>query len=269
LGRGVELRFGWGCLALLAGIFAYLSPDTGAHAAASSAHHAPKPLLVAIIDSGVAKTPELQDVLVAEYDFGASPARPAFQPRYDHGTMVATILEREARQPIRIVSMRIDDTLGCPGDLNPPCQRDVAPIVAAIRKAIKLRVSAINISLSLKDDPLLVDAVRDAARSGIRVVMAAGNEGQDRPANLGMARAGYPNTVLVGALDAKGQPWKSTNMPQADTTGYRYAWQWGVDVPTIMADGSEAIATGTSFAVPIETAKLLTEPKAKTLALSS
>jgi hypothetical protein len=38
-----------------------------------------------------------------------------------------------------------------------------------------------------------------------------------------------------------------------------------------MADGSRAIATGTSFATPIETAKLLTQPQAAptTLALSS
>ena len=252
----------------LAGLVVLSSALSGAFAA-PQAQSARKPPLVAIIDSGIAVTPELQNVLVAEYDYGATPGRPAFQPRYDHGTMVATILEREAKEPIKIVSFRIDDLQGCPDDANPPCQRDVRPIAAAIRKATELGVSAINISLNLKDDPRIVDAVRDAAARGIKVVMAAGNDGLDRPGNLGMARAGYPNTVLVGALDANGQPWKGTNKPQADTTGYRYAWQWGVDVPTIMADGSQAIATGTSFAVPIETAKLLTEPKVKTLALSS
>jgi hypothetical protein len=263
------LRFGWGCLALLAGAFVYLAPNVGAHAAAPEAPPVPKPPLVAIIDSGIARTPELQKFLVAEYDLGATPARPAFQPRYDHGTMVATIMEREAKEPIDIVSFRIDDLQGCPQDANPPCQHDVKPIAEAIRKATEMGVSAINISLNLKDDPRIVDAVRDAAARGIKVVMAAGNDGLDHPGNLGMARAGYPNTVLVGALEANGQPWKGTNKPQADTTGYRYAWQLGVDVPTVMANGTEAIATGTSFAVPIETAKLLTEPKATTIALSS
>lgn len=224
---------------------------------------------MAIIDSGIARTPELQNVLVAEYDYGATPARPAFHPRYDHGTMVATILEREAKEPIAIVSFRIDDLQGCPEGANPPCQHDVKPIAAAIRKATQLGVSAINISLNLKEDPLIVDAIRDAAERGIRVVMAAGNDGLDHPGNLRMARAGYPNTILVGALDANGQPWKGTNRPQADTPGYRYVWQWGVDVPTIMANGSKAIATGTSFAVPIETARLLNEAKPATLALSS
>lgn len=263
------MRLGWGCLALLAGSFVYLGPNVGAHAAAPQAPPELKRPLVAIIDSGIAKTPELRDVLVAEYDFGATPARPAFHPRYDHGTMVATILEREAKEPVDIVSFRIDDLQGCPQNANPPCQHDVKPIAEAIRKATELGVSAINISLNLKDDPRIVNAVRDAAARGIKVVMAAGNDGLDHPGNLGMARAGYPNTVLVGALDANGQPWKGTNRPQADATGYRYAWQLGVDVPTIMPNGSEAIATGTSFAAPIETAKLLTEPKAATLALSS
>ena len=263
------MRLGWGCLALLAGAFVYLAPDAGALAAAPEAPATPKRPLVAIIDSGIARTPELSKFLVAEYDFGATPARAAFQPRYDHGTMVATIMEREAKAPIDIVSFRIDDLQGCPDDANPPCQHDVRPIAEAIRKATALGVTAINISLNLKEDPRIVDAVRDAAARGIKVVMAAGNDGLDHPGNLGMARAGYPNTILVGALDASGQPWKGTNKPQADATGYRYAWQWGVDVPTIMADGSQAVATGTSFAVPIETAKLLTEPRASTLALSS
>lgn len=264
------MRFLSGCLAF-AGAFVLVHTQGVAAPVASGAQSPPKRPVVAIIDSGIARTPELRNVLLAEYDYGASPARPAFQPRYDHGTMVATIMEREAKEPIDIVSFRIDDLEGCPKGDNPPCQHDVKPIAEAIRKATELGVSAINISLNLKEDPLIVSAIRDAAAKGIRVIMAAGNDGLDHPGNLRMAKAGYPNTILVGALDANGQPWKGTNRPQANTPGYKYAWQWGVDVPTIMADGSKAIATGTSFAVPIETAKLLTQPQpAPTkLALSS
>ena len=124
--------------------------------------------------------------------------------------------------------------------------------------ATELGVSVINISLNLKDDPRIVDAVRDATRRGIAVVLAAGNDGADHPGNLGMAKAGFPNTVLVGALDAAGQPWKGTNRPEAGDPGYRYVWQRGVEVPTELADGSQVVATGTSFAAPIETARLLT-----------
>lgn len=213
--------------------------------------------IVAIIDSGIARTPELSGSLLAEYDMAAAPARPPFQPRYDHGTMVATILQREASRPIQIVSLRIDDPAGCPEGSAPPCQPSAAPIARAIRKATGLGASIINISLNLKDDPSIVEAVREAAEHGVRVVLAAGNDGRDRPGNLDMARAGFPNTVLVGALTAEGQPWDGTNRPEAGTPGYLYVWQPGVRVPTVLANGVKVVATGTSFAVPIETASLI------------
>jgi subtilisin family serine protease len=244
-------------LAVCAGAFV-LSPVQSIGAAVASAEQTPvHHPLVAIIDSGIARTPEIGSALVAEYDMAVKPGRPAFQPRYDHGTMVATIMLREAQQPIDIVSLRVDDLQGCPEGAHPPCQRDVGPIVEAIRKATELGVNVINISLNLKDDPRIVGAVRDAAKRGIAVVLAAGNDGADHPGNLGLAKAGFPNTVLVGALDASGQPWKGTNRPEAGDPGYRYVWQRGVEVPTELADGSQVVATGTSFAAPIETARLL------------
>lgn len=259
---GVELDYKRSLLAVCAGAFAlFPALSFGAAVAApegpTAAHHP----VVAIIDSGIARTPEIGNALVAEYDMAVKPGRPAFHPRYDHGTMVATILLREARQPIDIVSFRIDDLEGCPQGSHPPCQRDVGPIVDAIRKATELGVSVINISLNLKEDPRVVDAVHDAAKHGVTVVLAAGNEGLDRPGNLGLARAGFPNTVLVGALDAYGQPWKGTNRPEASENGYRYVWQLGVEVPTELADGSQVVATGTSFAAPIETARLVSGSK--------
>ena len=212
---------------------------------------------VAIIDSGIARTAELGERVVAEYDMAASPARPVFQPRYDHGTMVATILERAAPEPVDIISYRIDDPAGCPPGANPPCARNVRTIVAAIRHATKLGVDAINISLGLSDHPAIVDATRDAARQGVIVVMAAGNDGLDHPGNLRAARAAYPRAVLVGAVDADGVPWVGTNRPEPAAAGYNYVWQLGVAVPTALADGREVAGTGTSFAAPIETARRL------------
>lgn len=214
--------------------------------------------LVAIIDSGIARTDELRSSLIAEYDPASIDPRPAFQPRYDHGTMVATILVRAATQPVGIISFRIDDPAGCPPRAHPPCQPDAAPVVRAIRQAIRLKVDVINLSLSLADSPSITAAVREAARSGIRVVIAAGNEGRNRPGNLAMARAGYPNTVLVGATDANGRPWSGTNRPGTDKPrGFAYVWQRGVRVPTRLADGSAVFGTGTSFAAPVESARLL------------
>lgn len=212
---------------------------------------------VAIIDSGVAKTSELAPLVSAEYDMASDPGRPQFQPRYDHGTMVATILARAAHRQVDIISLRIDDPAGCPQGANPPCQPSAAPVVRAIRRATELGVDAINISLALDKDPAITAAIADAAAKGIRVVLAAGNNGYDHPGNLAPARAAYPNAVLVGAIDAQGQPWSGTNRPDATPEGYNYAWQLGVKVPTAAIDGRAVTGTGTSFAAPLETARFL------------
>lgn len=213
---------------------------------------------VAIIDSGVAKTAELAPLVTAEYDMASQPGRPAFQPRYDHGTMVATILARAANRQVEIISLRIDDPAGCPAGANPPCQPSAAPVAQAIRRAAELGVDAINISLALDPDPMITAAIAEAAAKGIRVVMAAGNNGYDHPGNLDPARAAYPNAVLVGAIDSAGQPWSGTNRPDATPEGYNYAWQLGVKVPTAAIDGRPVTGTGTSFAAPLETAHFLT-----------
>ncbi|MDP5277560.1 S8/S53 family peptidase [Sphingomonas sp. DG1-23] len=212
---------------------------------------------VAIIDSGVAKTSELAALVSAEYDMASDPGRTAFEPRYDHGTMVATILARAAHGQVDIISLRIDDPAGCPSGANPPCQPSAAPVVRAIRRAADLGVDAINISLALDPDPSITAAIADAAAKGIRVVLAAGNNGYDHPGNLGPARAAYPNAVLVGAIDSDGKPWSGTNRPDAAPDGYNYAWALGVKVPTAAIDGRAVTGTGTSFAAPLETARFL------------
>ncbi|WP_221239378.1 S8 family peptidase [Sphingomonas xinjiangensis] len=227
-------------------------------AAVAPADEQPLRPRVAIIDSGVARTPELASVLVAEYDMASNPPRPAFKPHFDHGTMVATILARSAGYRVEIVSLRIDDPAGCPAGSTPPCQPSGEPVARAIRHAADLGVDAINISLALGNDAVITDAVRYAGGKGIPVILAAGNQGLSHPANLAMARAAYPSAVLVGAIDGAGSPWSGTNRPDAEPEGYNYVWHFGVNVPTSAADGRPVTATGTSFAAPIETARLLT-----------
>ena len=220
--------------------------------------------VVAVIDSGVAATPELKPLLIGEVDVASPIARQAYHPRYDHGTMVATILAHATGGSVRILSFRIDDPAGCPAQSVPPCQPSGAPIARAIRMATEAGVNAINLSLSLKDDASIASAVRDATGRGIRVVMAAGKQGLDHPANLRMAIAGYPHAVLVGALDVDGQAWSGSNAPGDHAAGrYNYVWQRGVALPSRTVDGTSVYVTGTSFAAPIETARLIRrEPRA-------
>ncbi|WP_106639135.1 S8/S53 family peptidase [Allosphingosinicella vermicomposti] len=225
--------------------------------AGSEAYAATDRPLVAVIDSGVALTDELKPLMTAEFDMGSNRARPTFQPTYDHGTMVATILAREAEHDLSIVSIRIDDDAGCPAGATPPCQQDAGKVAQAIWHAVYLGVDAINISLTLSDHPQIVEAVRAAGRQGIPVILAAGNDGLDHPLNLVSAKAAFPAAILVGALDGGGHPWKGTNRPTDKPGKYVYRWQLGVNVPTVMASGAAATATGTSFAAPIETARIV------------
>lgn len=226
--------------------------------AAAPAAPAYRPL-VAVVDSGVARTPELVGVLVGEHDFASVPARTAFAPTHDHGTLVATVLHRAAGGAVDIVSLRIDDPAGCPDEANPPCQGDALTTALAINAAVELGVDAINLSLAMPDDPAIVAAVRRASAAGIKVVLAAGNDGAARPGNLKAAIAGYPNAVLVGALDWTGEPWAGSNRPDASAgTRYSYVWRPGVAVDTVLADGKPGRASGTSIAAPIEAAFIAT-----------
>ena len=215
--------------------------------------------LVAVIDGGVARTAELEGVLVEELDFAATPARPPFTPVHDHGTLVATVLHRAAGGAVDIMSLRIDDPAGCPEGANAPCQRDPLPIAVAIHAAIDLGADAVNISLNMPDDPAIIAAVRRAAASGVKVVLAAGNDGADRPGNRKAAVAGYPGAVLVGALDWTGAAWAGSNQPDDEAgQSYSYVWRPGVAIDTVGADGTHSRASGTSIAAPIETAFIVT-----------
>lgn len=63
--------------------------------------------------------------------------------------------------------------------------------------------------------------------------------------------------MLVGALFTAGKPRRGTNRPGPAPRSYNYVWQLGVKVPTAAANGRAVTGTGTSFATPIETARLL------------
>lgn len=220
--------------------------------------------LVAVIDGGVARTAELEGVLVEELDFAANPVRPPFTPAHDHGTLVATVLHRAAGGAVDIMSLRIDNPAGCPEGTNAPCQHDPLPIAMAIHAAVDLGADAINISLNMPDDPAIIAAVNRAAASGVKVVLAAGNDGADSPGNRKAAVAGYPGAVLVGALDWTGEAWAGSNWPDAEAgRSYKYVWRPGVAIDTIAADGTPGRASGTSMAAPIETAFIATGKPAR------
>ena len=209
--------------------------------------------LVAVIDSGIAVTAELRPHLVGEVDAAARPARAMLVPRFDHGTKVATILSRAAGGQADILSIRVDAPVGCPAGVNPPCQSNRDVIAWAIYAAVARRADVINISMALMDAPVISRAISFAAWHGTQVVIASGNDGRLVPNNVSHARAGYPNAVLVGALESDGSMWRKSNRPATSTpAGYSFTWRWGASVPTALMDGTPTVASGTSLAAPIE-----------------
>ncbi|ALX48821.1 S8 family peptidase [Lentibacillus amyloliquefaciens] len=109
------------------------------------------------------------------------------------------------------------------------------------------KVRAISMSLGGPEDvPELYEAVKRAIDSGIPVVCAAGNEGDDRPETDEYAYPGAYNEVIqVGAInfDREIAPFSNTN-DEIDIVAP------GVDILSTYTDQQYARLSGTSMAAP-------------------
>ena len=170
---------------------------------------------VAVVDSGIASSPDFGDRISAFYDFTriALPAAPS--DGYGHGTHVAGLiasagsLTADVRYQglgpkVRLIGMKVLDETGA---------GKTSDVIRAVETATLLRavlgIDVINLSLShpiyerASRDPL-VRAVEAASRSGIVVVVAAGNYGTNRATGEvgygGIASPGNaPSAITVGA----------------------------------------------------------------------
>jgi type VII secretion-associated serine protease mycosin len=204
---------------------------------------------VAVIDSGVDANPQFGNRVtlgpdLAGEDFGA----PADADCVGHGTSVAGII---AAAPVagvsftgvapaaRILSIKITDTeQGIPAALMPE----------AIRDAVNLGASVINLSLAAPGgSAALRSAVDYALARNVVVVAAAGN---DEPGSTGpFYPAAYPGVLSVGAVQPDGSlaGFSDTRTPVSVTAP-------GVDVtsayPGSFPDAYDPDLEGTSFATP-------------------
>ena len=216
----------------------------------------PRPVKIAVIDSGVARTPLLAPLLVAEYDMAAVfKERPAFRPVHDHGTEVATVIARNSTAPIELYSLRIDTPGQCT-KRSRACSFLDDNMVAAIYKAIDLDVDVINLSTGGVPTPEMEKAIGLASAKGIEIAIAAGNKPGEPPFK-NLARAGGKRVWLVGAIDQKARPCAFSARPgDAAQLDYQFVWRLGNRVSTQNMDGEWVKASGTSFATPILTAEL-------------
>src|SRR5262249_19243493 len=153
------------------------------------------------------------------------PGDPSTSDAYGHGTHVAGIIAGNGRSSqsgyaqqyvglapnANIINLRVLDATGAGAD---------SQVIAAIQRAVQLRntynIRVINLSLgrgifeTYSFDPLC-EAVENAWRAGIVVVVAAGNAGRDNS----NGKNGYgtieapgndPSVITVGATNTQGTP---------------------------------------------------------------
>ncbi|MFW9786381.1 MAG: S8 family serine peptidase [Candidatus Thorarchaeota archaeon] len=204
---------------------------------------------VAIIDSGITITQELETRVVAAKSFvNISYGYPDTDNSTDdsipggvvHGSYIATIIASEAPDAALVNAKVVSEH-----DIATP-----TAIIAAIRWAVlEENCSVINLSLGIS--PIHNDsigaAVQWAFRQGVSIVAAAGNNGQGGISGSSVeSPAMYPEVIAVAAVDEDSVPYSFSAIgPLRDRT-------MKPDISAIgyyQVNGKKVL--GTSFAAPI------------------
>lgn len=219
--------------------------------------------VLAILDTGCQRDhPDLRDRIIDGKnftpDYNSDEAN--FEDNNGHGTHVAGTTAASFRQEAAgIAGVAPEAMLLILKVLNGEGSGDYAGIISAINYAIDWqgpngeRTSVISMSLGGSEDVSeLHAAVKRAVDSGIPVVCAAGNEGDDSPATDEYAYPGaYAEVIQVGAVDfnRKIAPFSNTN-DRIDLVAP------GVRIYSTYLGGKYATLSGTSMATPHVTGAL-------------
>ncbi|MER7827751.1 type VII secretion-associated serine protease mycosin [Streptomyces sp. NPDC096097] len=212
-----------------------------------------KGVTVAIIDTGVAKIPELDGQVLPGKDFATTYDGDERSDYDTHGTTMAALIAGTGKHPsgdgsfglahgVKILPIRV------PNEES----RQTPSWVAAIRYAADTDAKIINISLGLdgapEDDQARREAVKYALSKGKLIFAGAGNNGDTL--NQVLYPAATPGVVGVGATDVNGKATKeSQHGPQIDISAP------GFDMVTACAGKTGLCKThGTSDASAIASA---------------
>jgi thermitase len=204
---------------------------------------------VAVIDSGIdLNHPVFAGKLSASTEFwdyvgnDATPQDETGGSNYGHGTAVAGIILQVAPRA-KILPIRV---------LRPDGTASTADVVAAIGRAVNSGANIINLSLGTSGyDQSLMDICAWANNNGVRIVAAAGNNGQkdnlDSPGQFSfVANTTYQKTIGVGSVNANDQ--RSSFSSYGDKM---WAYAPGENIWSAYPGNQSARFTGTSFATPI------------------
>jgi subtilisin family serine protease len=192
-------------------------------------------VLVAVIDSGIDAThPELAGAVAESYD-----ALGTDEKAHAHGTAIAGAIVAHAQlmgaaPQARILAARAFDAK----------DRTAEATTYSIDKAIDWAVSRgariINMSFTGPRDPSMEQRVAKAAKQGIILIAAAGNDG---PKAAAAYPAAYPGVIAVTATDADDRLFKGANRGN-----YIAVAAPGVDLLLPAPAAGYQMVTGTSFA---------------------
>jgi subtilisin family serine protease len=187
----------------------------------------------------------LPGLTAACHDAASEPCR--------HGTFVAGILvgDRDGRAPAiapncTILVRPVFLESGPAGE-----QASASPdeLAEAITACINAGAWIINLSVALAGGSVaahheLTEVLGHAARRGVLVMAAAGNQG----ALTGSTITSHPWTIPVAAYGGPGRPTAQSNLGRS--TGSRGLGAPGEDVVSLASDGGSVAAGGTSVATP-------------------
>lgn len=206
-------------------------------------------VLVAVIDTGVDLThPDLVANLRPDgFNFGDNNAVP--QDLNGHGTGVAGLIAASCHNAIAGCGLAYAAKI-LPIKINPAntTSFDSLALANAIDYAVQKRAKVINLSLTVSEQTLTVEAaIRRALAANITVVAAAGNTAGEVqfPANLA-------GVIGVAALDQNGALATFSNRG----VGIAIAAPGVAMVSTLVGGGVGVIGAGTSFSAPLVSAAI-------------
>lgn len=220
-------------------------PVIRAEAAWETVGAAARPVVVAVVDSGIDNN---HADLINRIDSRGYNFVEDNQDVFDwdgHGTAVSSIIAAQTdnslgiagvngQTPVKILPLKAIDIDG---------YGYVSDVIKAIDYAIEAEVDVINLSMGSDCySDIENEVIQKAINCGITVVASAGNEGYSRydyPAS-------YPGVISVGAIDRQGNPAKFSNHnDQVDVVAP------GVEIKTCRPGNSYDSLNGTSFSAPM------------------
>jgi serine protease AprX len=204
---------------------------------------------IAVIDSGIAPSSDFGNRIKAFYDFtqlnaDGTPSTPAPYDDLGHGTHVAGLIASAGAPPsymfqgvapnANLIVVKVLDNQGAS-----TTSRVIAAIEFIVKNQRTLGVQIINLSMGhpvtapAKFDPL-VQAIENAVRHNIVVVVAAGNDGPGYASVNSPGNA--PSAITVGAADGKTTVTRADDyVPSFSSRGP--TWYDGLAKPDVVAPG--------------------------------